>query len=71
MIEFDSLNPYNTLEVIVEDSPQELVKALKGIKTPIKILGFVQVGNKAGAYIMGDHRIKKGTRNVNSKRSGA
>lgn len=71
MIEFDSMNPYNSLEVVIADSPQALIKEIHAIKTPIKILGFVQVGSRSAAYIMGDHRIKKGTRNGNSKRSGS
>ena len=58
-MEFDSLNPYQSLEVVVADSPQELVKLLTAIRTPIKIVQFVQVGTKAAAYIVGDHRIKK------------
>lgn len=58
-MDFDSLNPYQSLEVVLADSPQELVRTLTAIRTPIKIVQFVQVGNKSAAYIVGDHRIKK------------
>lgn len=56
MIEFSSLNPYESLEVLVADSPQELVTMLKTIRTPIKIVNIVSYGSKQVAYIMGDVR---------------
>lgn len=58
-MEFSSLNPYQSLEVITEDSPQGLVAALKAIRTPIKIVSIVAQGSKFSAFIMGDIRIKK------------
>lgn len=58
-MDYESLNPYLSLEVILADSPQELVLILKGIKTPIKIVQIVQVGTRAAAYIMGDVRIEQ------------
>lgn len=58
-MEFDSLNPYQTLQVIVEDDPEKLVAVLKSNPTPIKIVAIVPYGNKQAAYIMGDIRIKK------------
>lgn len=61
-MDFDSLNPYESLVVIVADSPQDLVNQLKAIKTPIKIVAINQVGTKSAAYIMGDVRIKKGVK---------
>lgn len=54
---FDSTNIYESLAVIVADSPQALVADLKAIKTPIKIISIVQVGTKSAAYITGDIRI--------------
>ena len=66
---FDSLNPYNSLQAIVADSPQELVLEIQKIRTPINILGFTQMGAKSVAYIMGDHRIKKGVTKNGSKNS--
>lgn len=68
-MDFSSLNPYDTLEVLIADSPQELVKALKSIRTPIKIVQIVQVGTRQAAYIMGDIRLTKGNKN-GSKNSG-
>jgi len=55
-MEFDSLNPYQSLQVIVEDDPEALVKSLKKIVTPIKIVSIVPFGNKQAAYIIGDIR---------------
>lgn len=53
---FDSINPYESLVAVVADSPQDLVRDLKAIKTPIKIVSIVQSGTKSVAYIMGDIR---------------
>lgn len=58
-LEFSSLNPYQSLQVITEDSPQLLVDALKAIKVPIKIVQIVHAGTKASAYYMGDVRPAK------------
>ena len=57
-MDYDSLNPYLSLEVVIADSPQELVLELKRIKTPIKIVQIVQVGTRSAAYIMGDVRLE-------------
>lgn len=54
---FDSTNIYESLAVIISDSPQALVADLKAIKTPIKIISIVQVGTKSAAYITGDIRV--------------
>lgn len=62
---FNSLNPYQSLEVIVSDSPQELVMDLKSLKTPVKIVAIVSYGTKAVAYITGDIRIN--TKKVKQK----
>jgi hypothetical protein len=59
MTVFDSLNPYDSLEVVIAESPQALVLALKEIKTPIKIVAIVAQGTRHCAYIMGDIRKKK------------
>ena len=60
-VAFSSINPYQTLEVIEANSPKELVKMLKEIKTPIKIVQITSFGTMQIAYIMGDIRkpIKK------------
>jgi hypothetical protein len=55
-MEFSSLNPYQSLEVIQADSPQGLIDELKQIRVPIKIVAIVQVGNRSVAYVMGDVR---------------
>jgi branched-subunit amino acid permease len=56
LVDYSGLNPYQSLEVVVANSPQELVDELKKIKTPIKIVQIVQLGTKSAAYIMGDVR---------------
>lgn len=56
MVEFDSVNPYQSLETVVASGPQELVNELKKIRTPIKIVAIVAYGTKQVAYIMGDIR---------------
>lgn len=65
---FDSINPYESLMVIQAESPEALVDELKKIRTPIKIVQFIQVGSRSAAYIMGDHRI---TQKRKVKRNGS
>lgn len=62
MVNFSSLNPYESLEFITGDSPESLVLELKKIRTPIKIVAIVPYGTRHVAYVMGDVRkadIKK------------
>lgn len=56
MVEFDSLNPYQSLEVVIANDPQELISLLKQIRTPIKVVAIVAYGTRQAAYIMGDIR---------------
>lgn len=56
---FDSLNPYQSLEVIIADDPQALIKKLKEIRTPIKVIAIVPYGNRQAAYIMGHIQMVK------------
>lgn len=58
MVEFDSLNPYQSLVPVVADTPGQLVDMLKSIRTPIKILSIVSFGTKQVAYITGDVRVE-------------
>lgn len=58
MLEFDSLNPYDTLGYIVGRDPSDLVAQLKAIRTPIKIHFIVQQGSNHVAYFTGDIRKK-------------
>lgn len=67
MVDFDSVNPYESLAVIMEDSPQALVDKLKSIKTPIKIVSIVQVGTRSAAYIMGDIRLQPALKKIKGK----
>lgn len=57
-MEFSSINPYESLQAIVADSPSELVKMLSAIPTPIRIVAMVAYGSKHAAYIQGDVRIQ-------------
>lgn len=58
-VEFSSINPYESIQAVVADSPSELCKALTAIQTPIRIVSIVAYGSKHAAYIQGDIRIEK------------
>jgi hypothetical protein len=64
---FSSVNPYESLEVVIADSPQELVQLLKTITTPIKIIAITPSGSRHAAYIMGDVRIVQSEKKPNPK----
>jgi hypothetical protein len=57
MIEFDSINPYSNMEVLVAEDPMSLLALIKAQRTPIKIVAIVAYGNRQAAYIMGDVRF--------------
>lgn len=65
MIDFSTLNPYESLEAVVGDDPQDLIRQLKLIRTPIKIVAIVGLGTKQVAYIMGDIRQSEIKRSKN------
>lgn len=67
MIEFDSLNPYSNMEVVLGDDPVSLLALLKSINTPIKIVAIVPYGNKHAAYIVGDIRMRQIKTSSNNK----
>ena len=77
MIEFSSVNPYASLQVIIADDPQALVAELTALRTPITIVAIVPYGVRQAAYIMGDVRITKklnklkGVKNGNSNSSSS
>lgn len=58
MIEFSSLNPYESLQAVHGLSPEDLIAQLRAIRTPIKIVAIVPYGNRQVAYVMGDVRIE-------------
>jgi hypothetical protein len=58
-MDFHSLNPYDSIEAIYGDSPEELLQQLRAIKTPIRIVAIVPNGTRHVAYIMGDVRTTK------------
>lgn len=66
MIAFDSLNPYDTLGVIIADSPQELVEQIRRVRTPIKIHFIVPFGTRQAAYYSGDTNAQKVTSDVST-----
>lgn len=59
MIPFDSLNPYESLISLTGSSPEELVRLLKEIRTPIKIVAITSYGTRQVAYVMGDVRVNE------------
>jgi hypothetical protein len=66
VIAFDSLNPYDTLGVILADSPQELVEKIRQVRTPIKIHFIVPFGARQAAYYTGDTNAQKVTSDVST-----
>jgi len=67
MISFDSMNPYENMEVIIADDPVSLLKMIKAQRTPIKIVAIVAWGNRHAAYIMGDIRMPKPKKQIPTK----
>lgn len=61
----DNSNPYENLEAITGDSPQDLVSKLKSIGKPFQIVAIVATGNggKHAAYILGDILVKRSKKN--------
>jgi hypothetical protein len=59
MIEFSSLNPYQSLVAISGSSPEELVSLIKQIQTPVKIISITSNGTRQVAYVIGDIRKKQ------------
>jgi hypothetical protein len=57
MIEFDSLNPYQNMEVLIAEDPMSLLALIKAQRTPIKIVAIVPYGTRQAAYILGDIRF--------------
>lgn len=66
MIAFDSLNPYDAMDVMIGDNPQELIDMLRRIRTPIKIHFIVPFGSRQAAYYTGDVTAKKVRSDVTS-----
>jgi len=56
---FNSVNPYQGLEVLKARTPEELVQTIKQIRTNVKIINIVPHNNRFIAFIMGDIRKKK------------
>jgi len=55
---FSNLNPYENLISLVGDDPDDLVRKIKTIQTPIRIINITAFGTKQVAYIIGDIRVK-------------
>jgi hypothetical protein len=71
MLEFTSLNPYQSVEQLTAESPDELVSMLKQIRTPIKIIGITTYGTRQVAYVVGDVRKAQQLKVKTSKKVGA
>ena len=59
-LDFDSLNPYQNLEYVSGQTPDELLAMIKQFKTPIKIISIHSHRNRLVAFVMGDIRKKRG-----------
>lgn len=60
MLEFNSLNPLQTLAIVTADSAEELVVMIRAIKTPITVVSIHSNATmtKWKAFISGDVRIQ-------------
>jgi hypothetical protein len=70
-MDFDSLNVYQSLQALTANSPEELVALIRSIKTPVKVISFVQVGARSVAYVIGDVRIQTKLKKVGVPRDGS
>jgi len=55
----DSLNSYNGMQSLTAKSPEELIAAIRAIKTPIKIISIVSDNNRYTCFFLGDVIIKR------------
>lgn len=68
MIEFDSLNPYQNMEVLIAEDPMSLLALIKAQRTPIKIVAIVPYGTRQAAYILGDIRFPTQNKQIKNKK---
>lgn len=60
-LEFSNLNPYQNIDFLEANSPQELLSLIKGHKGSLKILAMYSQGSRHIAWVMtGLQKIKKG-----------
>jgi len=60
-IEFSNLNPYQSLDFLEANSPQELLTLLKAYRGQMKILSIYSQGSRHIAWVQtGLIKIKKG-----------
>lgn len=53
---FDSLNPYQSLDWVSGRTPDDLIREIQKIRTPIKVINIVSHNSRFIAFIMGDVR---------------
>lgn len=54
LVQFDSLNPYHSVQALTANSPEELVTLIKSIRVPIRIIAITNYGSRQVAYVQGD-----------------
>ena len=59
-VDFDSLNPYQNVEFVTGQTPDELIAQIKAFRTPVKVINIISHRNRLVAFIMGDIRKKRG-----------
>jgi len=60
-LQFDSMNPYQSLQAIVARTEKELIERLLAIKTPVRIVNIYEKSTgRICAWVMGDIRKKPG-----------
>lgn len=68
-LEFGNLSPYGGLEFLSGNSPEELQRQLKSIRSPIKILSMYASGQNHYVWFLTDvkiNKLKKGKSNGSS-----
>lgn len=55
---FDSFNLYKNLAVIGSRTPEELVKKVTAITTPIKIINIIGANNRFYCYFISDLKVQ-------------
>lgn len=64
----DSINNYQGLQVLVGDSPDELVSMIKSIRLPITIVQITTLGAKQVCYFICTTPVKKVSKKSNEQK---
>lgn len=68
---FSNLNPYGGIQFLVGNSPEELIKQITQIRSPIKIVSMYASGQNHIVWFLSDvkiNKVKKDNKNGNSSK---